>query len=103
MPHPPSRVGVICALSITTVLTLVLAAATARGQVQTEKETRAHAKEINKPFANPDVQAYIKRFESDEREVFAKRAAIVAALDLRPGMAIADIGAGTGLFTRMFA
>lgn len=59
--------------------------------------------EINKPFENPDVAAYVKRFESGSREVYAQREAIVRAVGLRPGMAVADVGAGTGLFTRLFA
>ena len=58
---------------------------------------------INEPFKKPDVKEFIKKFESDDREVYAKRNEIVAALGLRPGMAVADVGAGTGLFTRLFA
>jgi ubiquinone/menaquinone biosynthesis C-methylase UbiE len=59
--------------------------------------------EINKPFQNPDVANWVQRFESESREVYTRRAAIVKALGLKPGMAVADVGAGTGLFTRMFA
>ncbi len=58
---------------------------------------------INQPYQNPDVNESVKRFESENREVFAKRKEIVAACRLKPGMAVADIGAGTGLFTRLFA
>src|SRR5262245_47107817 len=58
---------------------------------------------INEPFRKPDVKAYVKRFETESRENYAHRHEIVAALGLEPGMAVADIGAGTGLFTRMFA
>ena len=58
---------------------------------------------INEPFKKADVKGFIKKFESDDRELYKKRNEIVAALDLRPGMAVADIGAGTGLFTRLFA
>lgn len=58
---------------------------------------------INEPFRNPDLEVFTKRFESPDREVFAKRNEIVAALRLRPGMAVADVGAGTGLFTRLIA
>jgi ubiquinone/menaquinone biosynthesis C-methylase UbiE len=59
--------------------------------------------DINKPFQNPDVDAYIKRFETESREVYAQREAIVRAVGLKPGMAVADLGAGTGLFSRLFA
>ncbi len=58
---------------------------------------------INEPFKNPDVTSFIKRFESPEREVYVKRDEIVAALGLNSGMAVADVGAGTGLFTRLIA
>jgi ubiquinone/menaquinone biosynthesis C-methylase UbiE len=58
---------------------------------------------INKPFANPDVAEYVQKFETESREVYAKRKDIVAACGLKPGMAVADVGAGTGLFTRIFA
>jgi ubiquinone/menaquinone biosynthesis C-methylase UbiE len=58
---------------------------------------------INKPYENPDINESVKRFESENREVFAKRKEIVAACKLAPGMAVADVGAGTGLFTRLFA
>jgi ubiquinone/menaquinone biosynthesis C-methylase UbiE len=58
---------------------------------------------INKPFDNPDVKDYLGKFEVESREIFAKRQEIVTACKLRPGMAVADIGAGTGMFTRLFA
>jgi 3-mercaptopyruvate sulfurtransferase SseA len=58
---------------------------------------------INKPFKNPNVPEYIGKFETESREIFAQRKEIVAACNLKPGMVVADIGAGTGLFTRLFA
>lgn len=60
---------------------------------------------INDNFTNPnlDVDSFVKRFERESREVFAKRSAIARAVGLKPGMAVADIGAGTGLFVDFFA
>jgi ubiquinone/menaquinone biosynthesis C-methylase UbiE len=59
--------------------------------------------EINRQFKKAKVKDFVKRFESEDREVFARREEIVRSIGLRPGMSVADIGAGTGLFTRLFA
>jgi len=59
--------------------------------------------EINRPFIDPDFQQWVNIFERPGREVFDQRHAIVVASKVQPGMDIADIGAGTGLFTRLFA
>ena len=58
---------------------------------------------INKSFENPNVDDFVSRFERDGREAYDHREEIVAALGLKSGMAVADVGAGTGLFTRLFA
>jgi ubiquinone/menaquinone biosynthesis C-methylase UbiE len=83
-------------LALALIVTLTLATANgARGQDVPP--------EINKAFRNPNVAEYIKRFETESREIYAQREAIAQAVGLKPGMAVADIGAGTGLFTRLFA
>ena len=46
-----------------------------------------------------DVDEFIGRFEVESREVYAARHAVLEALGLRAGMRVADVGAGTGLFT----
>ncbi|MBL8753360.1 MAG: class I SAM-dependent methyltransferase [Planctomycetes bacterium] len=60
---------------------------------------------INADFtdANLDVDAMVKRFEAESREIFARRAAIARAVGLRPGNAVADVGAGTGVMVDFFA
>ncbi len=58
---------------------------------------------INDSFRNPDVDDFVGKFEIESREVFARRKEIVAACEIKPGQTVADIGAGTGLFTRLFA
>ncbi len=50
-----------------------------------------------------DVEEWSDRFEVESREIFAHRHAIVAAAGFQSGATIADIGAGTGLFTMLFA
>ena len=59
---------------------------------------------INEQFHKEGAaKGFIERFESHDREVYNKRDEIVAALQLKPGMAVPDVGAGSGLFTRLMA
>ncbi|WP_202921116.1 cytochrome c peroxidase [Anatilimnocola aggregata] len=58
---------------------------------------------INKAFDAPNVPEFVERFEIEGRDVFDHRKEVVAALGIKEGMAVADVGAGTGLFTRMFS
>jgi len=60
---------------------------------------------INKKFIDPnlDVDQWVKKLELESREVFLHRERILAACQINEGDAVADIGAGTGLFTRLFS
>ncbi len=58
---------------------------------------------INKPMVDPDYEIWVQRFERPGREVFDQREIIVNAANIQTGMDIADIGAGTGFYTRLFA
>lgn len=59
--------------------------------------------EINRHYQNPNFSVWVQRFESEGREVYDKRLEIVAATGVKPGMHVADVGAGTGLFTKLFS
>jgi len=60
--------------------------------------------DINKPYVvDTDVVRWNRSFENERREVYVKRMEIIAASGVKPGMTVADIGAGTGLFTMLFA
>ena len=60
---------------------------------------------INDKFLNADldIDEWLGRFEVESREVFAARQEIVKATGIRAGSRVADIGAGTGFFTRLFS
>ena len=64
------------------------------------------------PAVGPDMNAYYYEadpdhwaeiFERSGREVFDRRFQVVEALGIKPGMRIADVGAGTGLYTMLVA
>jgi ubiquinone/menaquinone biosynthesis C-methylase UbiE len=82
----------VCAIS-------VLAGGPALGSPSSEGADPA----INRPFVDAEFERWVQRFERPGREVYDKRHEIVDATGVRPGMAVADIGAGTGLHTWLFA
>jgi SAM-dependent methyltransferase len=60
---------------------------------------------INESYLRPDLDPtqWVERFENEGREVFDHRHQIVQAARVRPGIHVADIGSGTGLFVPLFA
>lgn len=74
---------------------LALAAAGAHAQGADPK--------INDQFVAPDVATWTQRFEGESREIWNFRTEIVAASGLKPGMVVADVGAGTGMFVVLIA
>lgn len=75
---------------------LVLAFAwTAPAAAQTD-----HSHDNNSQFrsADVDIQKWLKRLENPNRDVIAHRAGVIAALGLKPGQSVADVGAGTGAY-----
>src|SRR5579872_4529931 len=59
----------------------------------------------NDAYHDPRVAAesWRRLFEGDEREIYRKRDLIIALAAPKWGMTIADVGAGTGLFTMMLS
>jgi predicted methyltransferase len=60
------------------------------------------ARKLNELFGS-NTAAAEKGFESEDRAIFRKRFEVLDALRLRPGMHVADVGAGSGFFTRLMA
>lgn len=49
-----------------------------------------------------DIKQYLEHLDSTERDRYQKPAEMIDALKLKPGMAVADLGSGSGYFTRRF-
>lgn len=71
----------------------------------TDSTTESVKPGINDRFLDPalDANEWLGRFEVESREVYAARERILDAMELEPGQTIADIGAGTGFYSRLFA
>ena len=82
----------------------VTPSAKATPSVEVEKEQSVKPG-VNKGYKDPelDVDKMVKRFEIESREVYVNREAIAAACGVKPGDVVADVGAGTGVFTRLFS
>ena len=58
---------------------------------------------INERFYNPKPGEWLPRFEGESREIYARRSDIVAISGAKPGMTVADVGAGSGFMAMLFA
>ena len=60
---------------------------------------------INAKFKDPElnVDEWLERFEIESREVYGAREQVLKACAINPGERIADVGAGTGFYSRLFA
>ena len=94
---PRDRVLLCVAVGLFLTVTLVAPPRSALAQKQSVKPG------INDSFKDPNVTDYVERFEKEGREVYDKRDDVLVACGVKEGMAIADVGAGTGLYTRLFA
>ena len=81
-------------------VSLVIGAAATQAAAQ--QAITQKAKDQNKSF-DADVAQWVERFEHEGRAIYDQRFAILDAMELEPGMDVADIGAGTGLISRLIA
>lgn len=49
-----------------------------------------------------DIKEYLEQLDHPERDQYQKPSQVVEVLGLKPGMAVADLGSGSGYFTRRF-
>src|SRR5689334_5187053 len=86
-------------------LALVMVGACAHPHAQTPPAAATGADPaINKQFReSADYDLWTGRLESESREIYRLRNEIAAASGVERGMSVADVGAGTGLFTMIFA
>jgi ubiquinone/menaquinone biosynthesis C-methylase UbiE len=66
-------------------------------------QDKSVAPDINKAFVKPNIAEFQGKFEVEGREAFEHRDEIVKACRISEGMTVADVGAGTGLFSRLFS
>lgn len=90
--------------SISTGFALVIAAIAAIA-ASSALSQQAEVADINEVYRDPNLQieVWVERFETEGREAFDFREEIVADIGLMPGQAVADVGAGTGLFEPLLA
>lgn len=57
----------------------------------------------NDKYQTQEAERFVKFFENANRDVVKNQDALVEICKIEAGMTVADIGAGSGLFTRLFA
>jgi ubiquinone/menaquinone biosynthesis C-methylase UbiE len=78
-----------------------LHASRAAGGPEPEAATPAHAQhDATVRHSFEDVQHWVAVFDDPARAAWQKPAEVVQALGIRHGMCVADVGAGTGYFSR---
>lgn len=65
--------------------------------------TTAFAAEEHQAHRRPaDIKQYLEQLDSEERDQHQKPRQVIEALNLKPGLTVADLGSGSGYFTRRF-
>lgn len=74
-----------------------------RTQPQTQHADQGHAHDATVTHPFDDVEKWVEVFDDPHRAEWQKPDRIPGALGLKPGMSVADIGAGTGYFLKHFS
>lgn len=84
---------------------LLLGACAAQTQQPSPTVEASVAPGINKAFVSPSLNTdeWADRFTGESREVHTARFAVLETIGLNKGSSIADVGAGTGLYVKLFA
>lgn len=79
---------------------LILSGLLATAAVAQSTHSNVDSNEQNAQFETPqlDVGMWLERLEDPDRDVIKHREGVLAALGLKPGLHVADIGAGTGAY-----
>ncbi|OYP36870.1 SAM-dependent methyltransferase [Rhodopirellula sp. MGV] len=95
----------LCAVSTAVSVSDAQDVAPAAAPTQSAAELSVVPEGINNNFKSDDlnVDEWIERFEVESREAFSARDEVLAACQIEPGDRIADVGAGTGFYSRLFA
>lgn len=93
--------GLRSAKSAVIAIALSLVAACGQKQANSELAEPLPAPSYGEEAANPEV--FLDSMEVGSRELYAARNAVVDAVGVQPGERVADIGAGTGLYSLLFA
>src|SRR5574341_218220 len=57
---------------------------------------------INDRWRSSDIKPLVETLETESREIYHEREALARLVDAKPGMAVADIGGGSGFMTVLF-
>ena len=84
---------------------LVMIALASLANAQDAKKEQSVKPGINSRFVDPElkIEEWLGRFEIESREVFAGKEEVLKACRIQPGQRVADVGAGTGFYSRLFA
>lgn len=83
-------------LALALIVTLPAAAQHRHGEGESHGRAEGHGGGMTHDFSG--IERWVERFESSEREAWQQPARVVAALGLKRGDTVADVGAGTGYF-----